>query len=70
MMENYQAWDRALRQRPDDASARWCRDNCLLHIRSRTGIKAVVEQARQNWLQRRQVVPLRAQKVRERELIG
>lgn len=46
MMENYRAWNRAFQQRPDDASARWCRDNCLMHIRSRTGIKAVVEQAR------------------------
>ncbi|WP_308719009.1 hypothetical protein [Komagataeibacter xylinus] len=39
-------------------------------IRDRRGIRSYVEQARQNWLQKRRVVTLRARKVEERELIG
>ncbi|AZV37960.1 hypothetical protein CXP35_03205 [Komagataeibacter xylinus] len=42
----------------------------LLKIKKNRGICLRVEQTRQNWLRRRQVMSLRAKKMRKRELIA
>ncbi len=63
-------WERVERAEPDNLLARMKVVMFLLRIKKRRGIRPYVEQARQNWLQRRRVVPLRSEKVRERELIA
>ncbi|MBV1833090.1 hypothetical protein [Novacetimonas pomaceti] len=67
-------WERIERAEPDNLRAKmkaimeaaWR----LLEIKKRRGIRPYVEEARQNWWRRRQVVPLAAEKARELELIG
>ncbi|GAN86330.1 hypothetical protein Gain_0027_005 [Komagataeibacter intermedius TF2] len=69
-MAECEGWDRVHSRDPKDMDANANIALLLLQIKKRRGIRPYVEQARQNWLQRRRVVPLRAQKVRERELIA
>ncbi|BCZ76074.1 hypothetical protein [Komagataeibacter phage phiKX1] len=63
-------WERVERAEPGNLLARMKAVMFLLRIKKRQGIRPYVEQARRNWLQRRQIVPLRAEKVREVALIA
>lgn len=69
-MAECEGWDRVYSNDPHDMAANANIALLVLQIKKRQGIRPHVEQARRNWLQRRQVVPLRAEKVREVELIG
>lgn len=52
-MANCEAWETHLKGRPNDANAKWRRNDLIRHIRCRLGIKAVVEQARCAFLRKR-----------------
>ncbi|GBQ49598.1 hypothetical protein [Komagataeibacter europaeus] len=63
-------WNRVVANEPRNTEAFMQANWRSLEIQKRRGIRPYVEQARQNWLQRRRVVPLRSEKVKERELIA
>ncbi len=52
-MANCEAWETHLKGRPNDANAKWRRNDLIRHIRCRLGIKAVVEQSRCAFLRKR-----------------
>ncbi len=69
-MAECEGWERVNADKPRDMEALMHINLLRRWIRDRRGIRSYVEQARQNWLQKRRVVTLRARKVEERELIG
>ncbi|BCZ76146.1 hypothetical protein [Komagataeibacter phage phiKX2] len=52
-MANCEAWETHLKGRPNDANAKWRRNDLIRHIRCRLGIKYAVEQARCAFLRKR-----------------
>ncbi|AQU86233.1 hypothetical protein B0W47_00785 [Komagataeibacter nataicola] len=69
-MAECEGWERVNADKPQDMEALMQINLLMRWIRDRRGIRPHVERARQIWFQKRRVVPLRAQKVRERALIG
>ncbi|QHC34167.1 hypothetical protein FMA36_00335 [Komagataeibacter xylinus] len=64
-MAECEGWERVNADKPRDMEALMHINLLRRWIRDRRGIRPYVERARQDWLQKRRVVTLRARKVRE-----